>query len=127
MSEFSYDYSVLVIAEPDFVHTAKDQEGYFAKLNDFLHKRANDSNLRTVTVSGRYGVPVENIIIIDVDDRNKTSFLKSLDDHLNQFNEVVIIANFEKEMFIDSLINRLTELSKAVTIYGYKTESHEKP
>lgn len=125
MSEFSYDYSVLVVAEPDFVHTAKDQDAYFGKLNDFLHKRANDSNLRVVTVTGRYGVPVENII--DVDDRNKTSFLKSLDDHLNQFNEVVIIANFEKEMFIDSLINRLTELSKAVTIYGYKTESHEKP
>lgn len=125
MSEYSYDYSVLVVAEPDFVHTAKDQETYFAKLNNFLGMRSGDSNLRIVTVAGRYGLNFENII--DVDDRNKTSFLRSLDDHLNQFNEIVIIANFEKEVFIDALTNRLNELSKAVTIYGYEIQRHEKP
>lgn len=123
MSEYSYDYSVLVVAEPDFVYTANDQETYFAKLNNFLIKRSGDSNLRVVTVSGRYGLNFDNII--EVDDRNKTSFLRSLDDHLNQFNEIVILANFEKEMFIDALTNRLNELSKAVTIYGYEIQRHE--
>lgn len=125
MSEYSYDYSVLVVVEPDFVHTAHDQETYFAKLNNFLSKRSGDSNLRVVSVSGRYGVSFDNLI--EVDDRNKTSFLRSLDDHLNQFNEIVIIANFEKEQFIDALTIRLNELSKAVTIYGYETHKHEKP
>lgn len=123
MSEFSYDYSVLVIAEPDFTHTANDQETYFNKLTKFLTVRSGDSNLRIVTVSGRYGLSFDNVI--DIDDRNKTSFLKSLDDHLNQFNEIVILANYEKEMFIDALTNRLNELSKAVTIYGYGTQRHE--
>lgn len=123
MPDYSYDYSVLVIAEPDFIHTANDQETYFTKLNNFLIKRSGDSNLRVVTVSGRYGLNFDNII--EVDDRNKTSFLRSLDDHLNQFNEVVILANFEKEMFIDAFTNRLNELSKAVTIYGYETQRHE--
>lgn len=124
MSDFSYDHSVLVIAEPDFVRTVDDIDKYFGKLNAFLTIRAQESNLRTVTVSGRYSVPIETII--DVDDKNKTAFIKSLDDHLNQFNEIVIIANFEKDMFVDALTNRLTELSKSFTIYGYETRSYEK-
>lgn len=124
MSDFSYDHSVLVIAEPDFVRTVDDIDKYFEKLNAFLTIRAQDSNLRTVTVSGRYTTPIETII--DVDDKNKTAFIKSLDDHLNQFNEIVIIANFEKDMFVDALTNRLTELSKSFTIYGYETRSYEK-
>lgn len=124
MSDFSYDYSVLVVAEPDFNHTVKDQETYFTKLGAWLEKRSGDRNLRQVSVSGNYGVGVE--ATIDVDDKNKTSFLKSLDDHLNQFDEIVIITNFEKEMFIDSLANRLTEISKPFTIYGYETRGHEK-
>lgn len=124
MSEFSYDYSVLVIAEPDFLPASLDSQGYFNKLNHFLERRSGDSNLRLVTVSGRYGVPFENVI--EVDDKNKTAFVKSLDDHLNQFNEIVIIANFEKDMFVDALTNRLAELSKSFTIYGYETRGHEK-
>jgi hypothetical protein len=127
MSDFSYDYSVLVVAEPDFVPSVKDEPTYFAKLGAWLEKRSNDSNLRTVSVTGRFGVNTNISSNIEVDDKNKTSFLKSLDDHLNQFDEIVIIANFEKDMFIDALTNRLTELSKPFTIYGYETRGHEKP
>jgi len=124
MSDFSYDYSVLVICEPDFIYNVDDSEGYLNKMNGFLSTRAGDSNLRLVTVSGRYGVPIENVI--DVDDKNKTAFVKSLDDHLNQFDEVIIIANFEKDPYVDALGNRVGELSKTFTIYGYGTREHEK-
>jgi restriction endonuclease len=125
MSDYSYDYSVLIVAEPDFGPASKDPHEYLSKLNNFLTKRAVDSNLRVVTVGGRYGVPAENVL--DIDDKNKTAFVKSLDDHLNQFNEVVIIANFEKDPFLDALGIRLAELSKSFTIYGYETEGNEKP
>ncbi|QZA70725.1 hypothetical protein AH04_252 [Erwinia phage AH04] len=125
MLEFSYDYSVLVISEPDFAPTVKDEVTYFEKLDAWLEKRSADRNLRKVSVTGRYGANTETLL--DVDDKNKTSFLKSLDDHLNQFDEVIIITNFEKDMFIDSLANRLTEISKPFTIYGYETRGYEKP
>lgn len=124
MTDFSYDYSVLVICEPDFNFTVDDSAAYINKMMGFLTKRADDSNLRVVSVSGKYGISADNIL--DVDDKNKTGFVKSLDDHLNEFDEVVIITNFEKEAFIDALSNRVSELSKVFTIYGYGTRSNEK-
>ncbi|QYN80120.1 hypothetical protein PQD71_gp206 [Kosakonia phage Kc263] len=124
MSDFSYDYSVLVICEPDFLHTVIDKDAYVAKLNGFLTKRAGESNLRIISVSGRYGIPFDSLI--DVDDRNKTAFIKSLDDHLNQFDEMVVIANFENDPYVSALGNCAGELSKTFTIYGYGTLSNEK-
>ncbi|KAB3419109.1 hypothetical protein F9Z84_06270 [Escherichia coli] len=123
MTDFSYDYSVLVICEPDFLHTVNDKDLYFSKLNNFLTKRAGESKLRMMSVSGRYGIPTENLI--SVDDRNKTAFIKSLDDHLNQFDEVVVIANFENEPFVCALGVSAGELSKTFTIYGYGIRSNE--
>lgn len=118
MTDFSYDYSVLVIAEPDFLVKGEDCEGYHTKLMKYLEKRSGDSQLRAISITGKYGLPMEKQI--EVDDRNKTAFVKSLDDHLLQFNEVVIITNYEKDSFIDALSNRLSELSKTLTVYSYK-------
>lgn len=119
MSDYSYDYSVLVIAEPDFLNKGKDCEAYREKLMAFLEKRSGESSLRVLSISGNYGLPMDNII--EVDDRNKTAFVRSLDQELVQFNEIVIITNFEKDAYIDSLSSRAAELSKTLTIYGYET------
>lgn len=119
MSDFSYDYSVLVICEPPFLSGCKDTQAYHNKLDKFLHQRAGESKLRCVSVTGNYGLPYENNI--EVDDRNKTSFIRSLDDSLLQFDEIVIITNFEKDPYIDALSTRAAELSKSFTIYGYET------
>lgn len=124
MTDFSYDYSVLVVCEPDFLNKGKDCEAYFAKLSKFLEKRSGDSSLRIISITGNYGVPADNII--EVDDKNKTSFVRSLDDHLIQFDEIVFITNFEKDPYIDSLSVRAAELSKTSTIYGYE-KCNEKP
>ncbi|QGH72075.1 hypothetical protein N1M2_212 [Klebsiella phage N1M2] len=120
MNDFSYDYSVLVIAEPDFLNKGKDCEAYREKLMNFLEKRAGESTLRAISITGSYGLPMETQI--EVDSRNKTSFVKSLDDQLLQFNEIVIITNFENDSYIDALSIRAAELSKTLTIYGYETK-----
>lgn len=119
MTDFSYDYSVLVIAEPDFLNKGKDCEEYKNKLMGFLEKRSGESSLRVMSITGNFGLPMDNQI--DVDDRNKTSFIKSLDDHLIQFNEIVIITNYEKDAYIVALSAAAAELSKTLTIYGYET------
>jgi hypothetical protein len=125
MSDFSYDYSVLIIGESDFLRYCNDVDVYMGKLDKYLLTRAGDSNLRKVSVTGKFNIPgIE--INLEVDDRNKTAFIKSLDDHLNQFNEVVIITNFERDYYLEALTSRLDELSKSFTVYGYETKGHEK-
>ncbi|AEV89704.1 hypothetical protein OBP_267 [Pseudomonas phage OBP] len=118
MSDFSYDYSVLVVAEPDFLNKGKDIEAYMDKLNKFLTKRAGESTFRPVTVSGNYGLNLA--VKIEVDDRNKTAFSKSIADHLIQFDDIVLITNFEKDPYLDVLTGLASELSKPVTIYNYE-------
>lgn len=120
---YTYDYSVLVVAEMDFGLKGKDTPAYMEKLQSFLTKRAGDSNLRMMTVSGRY--MVDGIEALVADDRNKTSFIKSLEDHLPHYDEIIVIANFEKDPFIDALGTRAGELSKTFTIYKYETRKHE--
>lgn len=120
---YKYDYAVLVISEPDFVHSCKDRTTYMQRLNKFLNQRAEDSELKVSSVSGKYGL--EEFTEIEVDDKNKTAFMKSLVDHLNQFDEIVVIANFENDPFIEALNIRAGELSKTLTIYSYEKAQHE--
>lgn len=119
-----YDYSVLVIAEPDFAHKAVDQETYIERLKGVLKERAGEHKLRIVTVEGKYGIP--SFEAQATDDKNKTAFVKSIEDYLSQINEVVIIANFTAEPFISAVSTRVGEAQKRTTVYGYKTRN-EKP
>ncbi|QDB70384.1 hypothetical protein CF8_0215 [Aeromonas phage CF8] len=113
-----YDYSVLVIAEPDFVHKVKDAQEYLNRLTVFLSKRAGETPLRMVTVAGKYAFP--GLDQQPTDDRNKTAFVKSIDDYLTQLNEIVFVANFQADPFIDAVSTRATEAQKSTTMYGYE-------
>lgn len=116
-----YDYSVLVIVEPDFIHKAKDQHDYLARLTSFLTKRAGDNKLRMVTVQGKYACP--GLDQQPTDDKNKTVFVKSIDEYLSQLNEIVFIANFESDAFIEAVAAKATEAEKSTTIYKYEKRS----
>lgn len=113
-----YDYSVLVVVEPEFQHTVKDMEAYRATLQKFLGQRAGETPLRVVTVEGKFGFA--GFEAMPTDDRNKTAFVKTVDDYLTQLNEIVIVTNFENHPYFDALNTRATEASKTVSVYGYE-------
>lgn len=113
-----YDYSVLVVAEPEFHHTVDDEPLYRERLEAFLTKRAGGTPLRIVTVDGKFGFA--GFEAMPTDDRNKTAFIKTVEDYLTQLNEIVIVTNFENHPFFDALNTRATEASKTVSVYGYK-------
>lgn len=110
-----YDYSVLVIAEPDFL--SKITDGYKDKLVKFLKDRAGDATLRIVTVDGKFNFP--GFEAKPSDDRNKTGFVKAVEDYLTQLNEIVIIANYEAHPFFEALNTRASEAGTTVSVYGY--------
>ena len=115
-----HDYSVLVLVEPDFKFKAKDIDTYLTKLNSFMLKRAGDINLRVVTVEGKYGIP--GVEVMPTDNRNKTAFIKAIEDYLGQLNEIVVIANYSKEAYLDAVSLKASEASKTFTVYGYETK-----
>lgn len=115
-----YDYSVLIIAEPDFAFKAKDVEGYLARLQKFLQKRAGENALRMVTVAGKYAFP--GLPQQDADDRNKTAFVKSIEDYLPQLNLIVFLTNWEADPYIEAVNLKATEAEKSTTVYNYETK-----
>lgn len=115
-----HDYSVLVLAEPDFIFKAKDIDVYLGKLKSFLATRANDINLRIVTVEGKYGIP--DLEVMPTDNRNKTAFIKGIEDYLGQLNEIIVITNFQKEPYLDAVSLKASEASKTFTMYSYETK-----
>lgn len=117
---YNYSYSVLILAEKDFKEKGRDTEAYLEKLTSFLNKRAGETSLKLATVEGKYNVGC--LDAIPVDDRNKTAFIKSLEDYLPQFDEIVIITNFEGDIFINAVTNKASELSKSFTVYGFETK-----
>lgn len=114
-SSMFYDYSVLVIAEPEF--RDGDRTAYTDKLVKFLKERAGDATLRIVTVDGKYTFP--GFEARPSDDRNKTAFVKGVEDYLTQLNEIVVIAKYENNTFFDALNTRASEAGTTVSFYGY--------
>ncbi|QDH47212.1 hypothetical protein PQC07_gp051 [Aeromonas phage D3] len=112
-----YDYSVLVVVEPEFESKVKDIEAYRNNLVKHLTKRAGGTPLRIVTPKGKFGfVGFEEM---ESDDRNKTAFVRSVEDYLTQLNEIVVVANYQQHPFFDALSNSATGASKTVSFYGY--------
>ena len=56
------------------------------------------------------------------DNRNKTAFIKAIEDYLGQLNEIVVIANYSKEAYLDAVSLKASEASKTFTVYGYETK-----
>lgn len=119
-----YDYSVLVIADPEFQRTCSNQAFFVERLKTVLQQRAGGTQLRMVTVEGKYAFP--GLEKQPTDDRTKTAFVKSMDDYLTQLNEVIIVTNFSADAFIAAVTTRLSEARISTTSYGYMTDA-EKP
>lgn len=114
-----FTYEVLVIADDGFTINCKDLAKYSAKLQEFLAIRAGDLKLTTTSVNGKFNYPAEKLI--EVNDKNKTNFIKSINEVIEQFHEVVVLTNYPNDPYISALTNRLQEVSIQFTIYGYET------
>lgn len=112
-------HSVLVTSDTGFKAAVKDFQKYIEKLNDFLIKKNEEKDIQLSSVKGKYCFD-DTLALIDIDDKNKTSFVKSIGDYLNKFDEVVIITNYFHEPFLESLRTQLKEENKATTVFSYE-------
>lgn len=111
------DHTYLIVADPDFIKDEEMAKAYLDKLKDILSKRLKGADPRFITVTGKYGIP--EMDALEIDSKNKTSFVKSVDELIDRFDELVIINNFEHEPYLESLQNQINERAKGITVYGY--------
>lgn len=112
---------VLIISDSNFHHTVKDPETYQRKLIEFLNNKTVNSNVEVCSVKGKYCYS-EEYPLIDIDDKNKSSFVKTVGDYLNKVDEVVIITNYLHEPYLEPLRNQLNEENKPTSVFSYEVK-----
>lgn len=113
--------TILVIADSNFKNLCDDPKSYIDKLYSVLKGR-HDVPVSIVTVSGRYGLSDldEGIGVLEVEDRNKTLFVQTIENAAANIDELQIVSLSESDPFIEGAAGMLSSLHKNITRYGYK-------
>lgn len=120
MQAEQFPTSLLVIADSNFVNICSDASAYVNKLKENLAKRrANGVSL--VTVPGKYGIANidSSIPELDVDDKNKTSFVQTLENVSLLFDEMIVVSVADNDNYIVGAKETMTSLNKCFTHYRY--------
>lgn len=112
-------HNVLLICDINFKVNVKDYNIYYQKLINFLTTKNKDKDVNFSSVNGKYNFN-EELNNIDVDEKNKSSFIKSIDDYLNKYDEIVIITNYIHEPYLEGLRTHLNEENKPTTVFSYE-------
>lgn len=117
------EYRILIVSDSGFEQHVKDEHKSRKKLYDFLERKNEGRVIELMTCSGKYSFG-DGIRELKVNDKNKTSFVRSLEYYLNRIDEAVIITNYENENFLSALRNKLTELYITTSIFGYEVKQN---
>mgnify|MGYP000959189736 CR=1 FL=1 len=112
--------SMLVIADSNFINLCKNPDEYMTRLKEALKKR-REQGVDLYTVSGRYGLGNidKELITIDVQDKNKTIFMQTLENNAPFFDELLILSVAPEDNYINAAREVMTQLNKSFTHYRY--------
>ena len=116
--------TVLVICDSNFANLCVGPDEYVVRLREVIRKRVG-GEVNIVTVSGRYGLSnVEaELPTIDVEDRNKTLFIQTVENHAPAFDELQIVSITDTDPFIEGVAESMSGLHKNITRYKYNRRS----
>lgn len=111
---------MLIVIDSTFERTVVDLDAYMSKLNEIIVKR----EVTPITVVGKYGISKfkEDIVCLEVDDKNKTNFGQTLENFSNHFDEVLIITSGGYCNYLSMVNEVATDNNKTITRYGYPTK-----
>lgn len=110
---------MLVITDGVFGNQCTDSAAYVAKLKEVLGNKASHT-VQLVSVVGNRGIcDIDSSIpALDLDTKNKTQFVQSLENNVGQFDELLIIKDAD-DLFLSGARQAITELNKPICTYGY--------
>lgn len=116
------ELTILIVSDSNFKNLCDDPTSYVEKLYGILNNRYKVP-IKIITVSGRYGLSAidSNIETLDVEDRNKTLFTQTIENHAAVFDELQIISLSNiVDPFIEGVADAMSALQKNITRYSYK-------
>lgn len=115
--------TILVLTDSNFRNKCLGHEDYVDRLKDVLVKQHGE-NVSILTPEGRYGLGHTNDVIksVEVDDRSKTTFVQSLENINNLFDECVLISLFVNDNYLIGAREIITENNKSITHFRYQSK-----
>jgi len=109
----------LVITDGVFGNHCDDATAYVTRLKEKLATNVSRS-VSLVSVSGNRGIcdTDSTITSLDLDTKNKTQFVQSLENNVHLFDEILIIRHVD-DVFLSGVRVAATELNKPFFMYGY--------
>ncbi|UPT53958.1 hypothetical protein [Vibrio phage phiKT1019] len=113
--------NILVICDSGFGNLCKDALDYVSRLKGMVGERTNN-DFQLHTVSGKYGLSDldSDMKVLEIEDRNKTSFVQTIENMVELTNELIIISVVDHDAHIEALAAALSE--RCITIRRYKYE-----
>ncbi|UVD32183.1 hypothetical protein [Vibrio phage phiKT1028] len=116
--------NILVICDSGFGGLCAEPLNYLERLRTMVGTRTNN-DYELHTVSGKYGLSEldPNINTLDIEDRNKTSFVQTIENMVDLTSELIIISVVDHDPHIEALAAALSE--RCITIRRYKYQRKE--
>lgn len=113
--------TVMVISDSNFHNLCDQPDEYVAKLQKVIKSRLGE-NTKITTIAGRYGLTktVNEFDTFDIEDRNKTLFVQTIENNVNYFDELVIVSLTDKDPFIEGVADCMLTHHKNIVRYAYK-------
>lgn len=111
--------NILIICDSGFGNLCDSPLDYLTRLKGIIGERTNNDYLLH-TVTGKYGLSEvdPSIQTLEIEDRNKTSFVQTIENMVDQTSELIIISLVDYDAHIEALASALSE--RCITIRRYK-------
>ncbi|UYE93560.1 hypothetical protein [Shewanella phage FishSpeaker] len=112
--------SVLLLADKSFMRRCLNPDEYLVKLKQyFVTNKGEDVCL--YTPSSMYNLSFDGVKFVDFECQNKTSFVYSLENTINMYDECYIISQQDtSDPYLDGAREIMTAHNKSITGLGYK-------
>lgn len=112
--------TLLVVADSNFHNLCSDPVGYLNNLNTVLSKLYG-KDTAIISVTGKYGLSsaMPGIECLEVDSKNKTSFVHSVENKTDLFDDLLIISLVATDQYLEGLATSMTEKHKTIIRYKY--------
>lgn len=112
--------AVLLLADKGFMRRCANPDDYITRLKNYLRSTKGE-DVCLYSPAAAYNLEFEGVTQLELECQNKTSFVFSLENTINMYDECYIISNQDShDPFLEGAREIMTTHNKSITGLGYK-------